>query len=297
MPFILHTPDTIFSPRHTPSWLLLASAAGAVNGFAFLACEQFVTHVTGAATRLGLEAPRGGVAAEYAVVVLSFVAGAVASVLALQARTFRGKRPLWATPLLAVALILVGVAGAGRLGAFGPLGGAVATDPPPFVLLSLLAFTMGLQNAAVATTTGLAVRTTHLTGPATDVGIHLGVAWFAAGGERRAALKGAALRGGKMAAFMAGAGLALPLTAAAGYLALLAPAACVLAAAALSFSPAWSPSDFPPQEGGGPGYARPPAGPVPDPDSSGDGNGDRRPGWWAVGTDTVRSAGRSVPPA
>ena len=32
MVFVLHTPDTIFSPRHTPSWLLLTCAAGAVNG-------------------------------------------------------------------------------------------------------------------------------------------------------------------------------------------------------------------------------------------------------------------------
>ena len=52
-----------------------------------------------------------------------------------------------------------------------------AQDPAPvgdvfsIFLLSLLAFAMGLQNAAVASTTGLAVRTTHLTGPATDLGI------------------------------------------------------------------------------------------------------------------------------
>ena len=41
------------------------------------------------------------------------------------------------------------------------------------MLLSILSFAMGLQNAAVATSTGLLVRTTHLTGPATDLGIHL----------------------------------------------------------------------------------------------------------------------------
>src|SRR5262249_8409607 len=161
----------------TPSWLLLACAAGAVNGFAFQACAQFVTHVTGTATRLGLEWPRVGIAVEYLAVVLSFIAGAMASVLALQARATRGKRPQWATPRLAVSLILLGVAAAGWAGSFGPFGGPPGTDPP-FLLLSLLAFAMGLQNAAVSTTTGLAVRTTHLTGPATDLGIHLGVMCF-----------------------------------------------------------------------------------------------------------------------
>lgn len=55
MNMTLHTPETIYSPRHVPSWLLLSAAAGIVNGFAFLTCQQFVTHVTGTLTRLGLE--------------------------------------------------------------------------------------------------------------------------------------------------------------------------------------------------------------------------------------------------
>ena len=82
---------------------------------------------------------------------------------------------------------------------------------------------MGLQNAAVASTTGLAVRTTHLTGPATDLGIHLGAALFATGQERRAAFKGATLRGGKILSFMVGAGLSVPLANWAGYLSLPVP--------------------------------------------------------------------------
>ena len=80
MEITLHTPATIYSPRHLPSWFLLAGAAGAVNGVVFLMCEQFVTHVTGTVTRMGLEWPHVGVAAEYAVVLISFVAGAAASV-------------------------------------------------------------------------------------------------------------------------------------------------------------------------------------------------------------------------
>src|SRR4051794_28222888 len=109
MEITLHTPETIYSPRHVPSWLLLAAAAGMVNGVAFLMCEQFVTHVTGTVTRLGLEWPHVGVAIEYAVVFASFLAGAVTSVVAIQARARRGKRPRWAVPLVSVALILVGV--------------------------------------------------------------------------------------------------------------------------------------------------------------------------------------------
>jgi uncharacterized membrane protein YoaK (UPF0700 family) len=245
MAVTLHTPDTIYAARHLPSWLSLACAAGVVNGFAFLTCQQFVSHVTGTATRIGLEWLHIGLAAEYLLILVSFIAGAVASVIWIQARAYRGKQPRWATPLVAVALILAGTAIAGHAGWFGPFAGQVASDRPPFILLSVLAFSMGLQNAAVASTTGLAVRTTHLTGPATDLGIHLGAMFFATGEERWSACKGAALRGGKIAAFITGGVAAVPLADWLGFLCLLAPAALVLAAAALSFLPNWSPSDFP----------------------------------------------------
>lgn len=243
MHITLHTPDTIYAPRHIPSWLSLACAAGAVNGFAFLSCEEFVSHITGTSTRIGLEWHHLGLAAEYALVLASFVIGAIASVIWLQARACRGKRPRWANPLRAVALILAGVAIAGHAGYFGPFDGQVSGNPP-FILLSMLAFAMGLQNAAVASTTGLSVRTTHLTGPATDLGIHLGTACFASGEEQRDALKGAGLRLGKIVAFVTGAGLALPLAERLGYLTLLAPASLVSIAVFLSFLPDWSPSDF-----------------------------------------------------
>lgn len=243
MDVALHNPDTIYTVRHTPSWFLLAGSAGAVNGFAFITSQQFVTHVTGTVTRVGLEWPHVGVAAEYVAILASFIAGAVTSVVWIQARAFQGKRPRWSSPLLAVVVILLAVAFGGHVGLFGPFMGQVATDQPPFVLLSALAFSMGLQNAAVASTTGLAVRTTHLTGPATDLGIHLGTAIFTLGKERRSALKGAFLRGGKIISFMLGAGLSLPLAQSFGFLALLGPAASVLIALVVSFEPNFKPED------------------------------------------------------
>jgi uncharacterized membrane protein YoaK (UPF0700 family) len=209
--------------------------SSAVNGFAFLECQQFVTHITGTVTRLGLSWRSWHIAAEYATVAITFVAGAVISVVWIQGRAYRGKCPSWAAPLVVVALLLVLVGIAGHYGAFGPFGSQLAADPPPFILLSLLAFAMGLQNATVATTTGLAIRTTHLTGPATDLGIQLGTAWFAKGNHRRALLLGAALRCGKIASFMFGAASSLPLAAALGYASLLCPASFVLIASSLSF--------------------------------------------------------------
>lgn len=239
----LHTPSTIYSVRHLPSWMLLAFAAGGVNAGAFLACARYVTHVTGTATRIGVDASSPILLVDYAIVLLCFLAGAMASVLALQGRRARGKEPLWALPLGIVAVVLVLVSFLGRLDVFGPFGSTVETAGD-FFLLSILAFAMGLQNAAVSTSTGLAIRTTHMTGPTSDLGVHLATAWFEQGEARRLALRGAALRGGKLLAFIAGAASMIPLAAKLQYLCFTIPAVLVLVAAGLSFVPAWSPADL-----------------------------------------------------
>lgn len=213
---------------------MLAFAAGAVNAGAFLANERFVTHVTGIVSRIGLDVGRWPLLFDYFIVLVCFIAGAAASVLAIDGRRHRGRHALWSVPLLVVALILTGIAVAGELGAFGAFGGTVE-QPVDFFVLSILAFAMGLQNAAVATTTGLAVRTTHMTGPATDLGVHLGTAYFATGDARKSALRGALLRGGKIVSFAAGAAAMVPFAQGAKYLAFALPAAVVLVAAAVSF--------------------------------------------------------------
>jgi uncharacterized membrane protein YoaK (UPF0700 family) len=232
----LHAPSTIFSWRHVPSWMLLAFGAGSVNAGAFLACQSFVTHVTGTASRLGMDLGQWTLMLDYSLVLVCFIAGAMASVLVLEGRLLRGKEPLYALPLVLVSAVLVVVALAGRLGVFGPFGQSVEA-PADFALLSLLSFAMGLQNAAVATTTGLAVRTTHMTGPATDLGIHLATSFFATGEARRSALRGAALRGGKLLAFILGGAVMLPVARAVGYLAFFVPAVIIPIAASLSFVP------------------------------------------------------------
>src|SRR5262245_13293203 len=103
MQITLHTPETIYTPRHVPSWMLLSGAAGFVNGFGFLACQQYVTHVTGTVTRAGLELPHVGIAAEYAIVFFSFIAGAAAAVIVVQVRAKADGPDRWMTPLFTVA--------------------------------------------------------------------------------------------------------------------------------------------------------------------------------------------------
>jgi len=245
----LHAPQAVFSLRHAPSWLLLAFAAGAVNAIAFLASTRYVTHVTGTVSRIGMDANSVVLALDYGIVLACFVVGAMVAAALLDGRHLRRKRPLHAVPLIAVSGLLAGVAIAGSLGLFGEFGGAVE-GTRDFAFLSILAFAMGLQNAAVATSTGHVVRTTHMTGPATDLGVHLVTALCAAGGARHTALRHAALRIGKIAAFTVGAGVGTALVPAARYGAFLLPSVVVAGATLLSFMNL--PYSAPAQEGARP---------------------------------------------
>lgn len=232
----LHRPDSVFSLRHVPSWLMLCFAAGVVNAVTFLACGRFVTHVTGTVTRIGMEVVHLTLMLDYALVLAAFVAGAVVAGLLLKGAVAAGRAPPFALPLWLTSGMVALVAVAGQLGWLSSFGGSV-DELGDFVNLCALSFAMGLQNAAVATSTGQLVRTTHLTGPATDLGIHLADLFVSSGAERALAKRHAALRTGKLLSYGLGAACAVPASARFGYLSLLIPAAVIAAATILSFAP------------------------------------------------------------
>ncbi len=107
-------------------------------------------------------------------------------------------------------------------------------------MLAPLSFALGLQNATVATATQQVVRTTHLTGPATDLGVYLATSVFTKGNDRIDALKNAALRIAKVVGFVGGAAIMVPAAARFEFLAFLFPAFLVSMATALSFVPSWN---------------------------------------------------------
>ncbi|MET0593291.1 MAG: YoaK family protein [Polyangiaceae bacterium] len=230
----LHRPETIFSLRHLPSWMLLTASAGMVNVIAFLGTERFVTHVTGTVTRIGIDLGSFWLAVDFVTVLVCFILGSMAASCVLDGRAHRGKPPLYPLPLFVTATLVAGAAFGGKLGWFGRFGGSV-DQPADFVLLATLSFAMGIQNGAVATSTGLLVRTTHLTGPATDLGLGLAELLFAPEDRRRLAKRHAALRAGKIVSFVLGAAIAVPLCRTFEYGAFLVPAMAIAIANIVSF--------------------------------------------------------------
>ncbi len=151
----------------------LAFVAGATNAGAFLAVGRYTSHMTGIVSEVAdaVVLRRWPVAAVGAAALLAFMAGAATTAVLVNLGRRRGLSSAFAVPLLLEALLLLG------FGAFGArLSESHALLVPATVLL--LCFTMGLQNAVITKISRAEIRTTHVTGLVTDLGIELGKLFY-----------------------------------------------------------------------------------------------------------------------
>ncbi len=140
----------------------LAFVAGIVNVVGYLGFEhQAVTHLTGTTSLLGAAIGEGNGHAigRLLGVMLAFVGGAMASGLIIQDSTLQlGRR--YGIVLAIEALLLVA---------------AVPLFEREMIAGALLAAAAcGLQNAMASTYSGSLIRTSHVTGLVTDIGIAMG---------------------------------------------------------------------------------------------------------------------------
>ena len=147
----------------------LAFVAGAMNAGGFLAVHQYTSHMTGIVSSMAdnLAAGTLDVVAAGLAALLAFTAGAACSAMLVNFGRRRSLRSVFAAPLLLEAVLLLG---------FGLLGARLAGTSALFVPLTvlLLCFIMGLQNALITKLSYGEMRTTHVTGIVTDIGIELG---------------------------------------------------------------------------------------------------------------------------
>jgi uncharacterized membrane protein YoaK (UPF0700 family) len=169
-----HDLNTGFRPQDAFHWRLMNFSAGSINAGGFLACERFVTHITGFATLSGIDLALGQWTNALGMlsVPLFFLAGVMAAAWLVATKRAKNLDPPYATIMGMIALCLVVAAAAGSFNVFGVFG----TDfylKHDYVLLALLCFASGLQNCAITISSSSTVRATHLTGPTTDLGIGL----------------------------------------------------------------------------------------------------------------------------
>jgi uncharacterized membrane protein YoaK (UPF0700 family) len=148
---------------------LLAFVAGALNAGGFLAIGHYTSHMTGIVSFAADNLVLGniGLTAAAGLSLLSFMAGAATTAWLVNYARRISARNIYATPLRIEAALLL---------AFGIAGATVRLQEIFSITLIavLLCFTMGLQNALVTKISNAEIRTTHITGLVTDIGIELG---------------------------------------------------------------------------------------------------------------------------
>lgn len=240
-PALFKTDEDFFAPRQLLGWVGFSLTAGCVNAGAFLACRNFVSHVTGMTTNLALDVGRPTLALEYGLVLAAFILGAAVATLASETLGGARREGAFALPVLLSFLALVGVAAAGRVGAFGAFGAPASETggQADFAMLGTLAASMGLLNASVALATGNAIRSTHLTGPATDLAANLVRGALGSGKEAQRERRWGLLRAAKLAAFASGGVLAVQLAGRLEYDIFLVAAVLLVVALGLTLSPGY----------------------------------------------------------
>ena len=160
---------------------LLSFVAGMVNVSGFLSIKVLTTNVTGHFAFFVDEVfrfdPVQGLI--YFLYIFFFFAGSFASGFLVELAYRRKNRLVYVIPVLTESIILLLVA---------CLGWLVQQDFPQ-LLAFLLLFAMGLQNSLVTSISNAVVRTTHLTGLFTDLGIELSQLFFYRQHEQRKKLR------------------------------------------------------------------------------------------------------------
>ncbi|HEU4777021.1 MAG TPA: YoaK family protein [Telluria sp.] len=149
--------------------LALAFVAGATNAGGFLAVQMYTSHMTGVVSSMADNLALGHVDIVLAALgaLLSFICGAAVSALLVNYSRLHGLHSQFALPLMLEACLLL---------VFGLLGARLSDIDGLFVSITvmLLSFIMGLQNAVITKLSNAEIRTTHITGIVTDIGIELG---------------------------------------------------------------------------------------------------------------------------
>lgn len=149
---------------------LLGFVAGLVNVVGFFSVQKLTTNVTGHFAYFVDETFKQDFRAAFhlALYIFFFFLGAFISNFIVEIYSRKKENLLYVIPALAEAFILA---------AIGFSGNFLMAESPDLIAFGLL-FAMGMQNSLVTSISHSVVRTTHLTGLFTDMGIEFSQLFF-----------------------------------------------------------------------------------------------------------------------
>ena len=147
----------------------LAFIAGALNAGGFLAIGQYTSHMTGIVSAAADNLVEGNIVLMITAVfaLFAFICGAASTAIMVNYAKRQGIIYFYSPTLIAEAILLL---------IFGLIGKKLHEHDLLQLSMTaiLLCYVMGLQNALITKISHAQIRTTHLTGLVTDIGIELG---------------------------------------------------------------------------------------------------------------------------
>lgn len=160
---------------------VLSFVAGIVNVTGFLAFKQLATHVTGHFSHIINDVLKFefSSASTFLLYILSFLLGSFTTGYLVEKHRTNKHLNIFLIPTIIESIILISVG----------MSGSFMIITYPNIIICLLLFVMGLQNSLVTKISNAVVRTTHLTGLFTDLGIDLSKLFFPKSQTTRRKLK------------------------------------------------------------------------------------------------------------
>jgi uncharacterized membrane protein YoaK (UPF0700 family)/anti-anti-sigma regulatory factor len=150
--------------------ITLAWVAGYTNILTIVTCGEVTSHVSGRVSQWGLDLVerRWALMIFTSYLLLAFLAGAMLSALCTETGRRRGWESIYVLPMAVQAMLLAVFAA--LVAAHGPAKHSEA-GWLLWTMTGLASVAMGLQNATITRISGGVVRTTHMTGVFTDLGL------------------------------------------------------------------------------------------------------------------------------
>jgi uncharacterized membrane protein YoaK (UPF0700 family) len=175
---ILNTLKSITATQRAPRddfllGCLLTFVAGATNAGGYLAVKVYTSHMSGIVASMADNLVLGDLVVVFSALgaLLAFMVGAATTAVLVNWARRKQLHSAFALPLALESLLLL---------LFGLMGGSLISHALAYVSLvvMVLCFLMGLQNALITKISNARIRTTHITGMVTDLGIELGKLFY-----------------------------------------------------------------------------------------------------------------------
>jgi uncharacterized membrane protein YoaK (UPF0700 family) len=166
--------ENLYKKEYALLWAILSFKAGLINAAGFLITGSYVSHVTGFGTQIGLAWGHEDytIGLELLVIPIAFIGGAIITSLVLDRNYSKDKVPNYPIVQLLITA-LIGLISICFMIGFFQIDTLAGKSENSIFLIGLLCLVCGLKNGLTTWASHGKIRTTHITGLSTDIGLHL----------------------------------------------------------------------------------------------------------------------------